>query len=208
MTIGILAYGSLIGDPGHEIGPFINVRISTETPFPVEYGRFSTSTRGGAPTVVPHTFGKPVAAEILVLSDEVLLAEAKSMLWRRERGKMGSGEEYQERGTKNAVIVYCTVNFCGIDHVLYTDFNPEGKIHSPDPHALAEAAVKSVHKAGSGKDGISYLMNLISKGVFTELTGKYQQEILNLTKATSLEEALKKARHLHLGATDREQRQL
>ena len=196
MTIGILAYGSLIDEPGHEIRPFITDRITTETPFPVEFGRFSTSTRGGAPTVVPHTLGKPVAAEILVLSDEVQLAEAKSMLWRRERGKMGSGEEYQERGTKNAVLVRVTVDFCGIDHVLYTDFNPEGKISSPDPHALAVAAVESVRKAVSGKDGISYLMNLISKGVITKLTGEYRQEILHLTNTTSLEEALQKTLHI------------
>src|SRR5262249_52648561 len=50
--IGILAYGSLINDPGVEIEPLIVERISTRTPFPVEYARLSKS-RGGGPTVVP-----------------------------------------------------------------------------------------------------------------------------------------------------------
>lgn len=70
--IGILAYGSLISDLGTEIGPLIVRQISTTTPFPVEYARLS-QTRGGAPTVVPHSFGNPVKAEVLVLSDSVSL---------------------------------------------------------------------------------------------------------------------------------------
>ncbi len=192
MTIGILAYGSLIGDPGDEIGPVIKDRIPTETPFPVEYGRFSTSTRGGAPTVVPHTSGKPVAAEILVLSSEVSLDEAESMLWRRERRKEGSGEKYRRRTTRNAVLVEDSPNFHGIEHVLYTDFNTTGKISSPAPRVLAEAAVKSVFVAARGMDGISYLIDLTSKGVITELTEKYKEEILTLTHSNDLMEALQK----------------
>ena len=53
-AVGILAYGSLIADPGVEIGPLIVRRIDTLTPFPVEYARFS-ATRGGRPTAVPHS---------------------------------------------------------------------------------------------------------------------------------------------------------
>jgi hypothetical protein len=54
MIIGILAFGSLIDDPGEEIANVISGDpIIVETPFPVEYGRFSLS-RGGAPTLVPH----------------------------------------------------------------------------------------------------------------------------------------------------------
>jgi hypothetical protein len=66
-SIGILAYGSLIADPGSEIGPLIARRIQTVTPFSVEYARLSGKTRGGAPTVVPHAAGCPVKAEVLVL---------------------------------------------------------------------------------------------------------------------------------------------
>ncbi len=80
--VGILAYGSLISDPGIEIHPQIVRRVPTTTPFPVEYARISEK-RGGAPTVVPHSSGNPVKAEVLVLSDSVLLAEAANLLWRR-----------------------------------------------------------------------------------------------------------------------------
>lgn len=76
MTIGILAYGSLISDPGIEIEPLIERRIPQPTPFPVEYARLSSRTRGGSPTVVPHTSGIPVKAEVLVLSGSVHIDEA------------------------------------------------------------------------------------------------------------------------------------
>jgi hypothetical protein len=57
--IGILAYGSLIEEPGKEIEPLIcDHRVRIETPFSIEFGR-SSSTRDGAPTVVP---AKPGAA--------------------------------------------------------------------------------------------------------------------------------------------------
>jgi hypothetical protein len=48
-TVGILTYGSLIGDPGPEIE---EVRTRTieglTTPFSVEFARMSGKTRGGA----------------------------------------------------------------------------------------------------------------------------------------------------------------
>jgi len=50
--IGILAFGSLIQDPGPELEPRIVMRIKTLTPFPVEYARISRTTRGGCRTVL------------------------------------------------------------------------------------------------------------------------------------------------------------
>lgn len=48
-TVGILAYGSLIEEPGKEIEPRIIRRINDiETPFPIEFAR-SSKSRGGAP---------------------------------------------------------------------------------------------------------------------------------------------------------------
>ena len=42
MSIGILAYGSLIPDPGAEIGPVTVRRINgVPTPFPIEFSRSS-----------------------------------------------------------------------------------------------------------------------------------------------------------------------
>ncbi|MBC6491720.1 hypothetical protein BC349_11720 [Flavihumibacter stibioxidans] len=55
-TIGILAYGSLIEDPGQMISDLIIKKISTVTPFPVEYARIS-SPRDGAPTLIPFEAG-------------------------------------------------------------------------------------------------------------------------------------------------------
>ena len=188
-AIGILAYGSLIGDPGAEIDPLVVTRIETLTPFPVEYARLS-ATRGGAPTAVPHSRGHPVRAQVLVLAEAVSLAEARNLLWRRETRNEGSGKDYRESQNANAVVVRDLPAFCGHAHVLYTDFNPEGKITDPDPESLAKAAIDSVGRAQVGKDGISYLIGLLEAGVETALTARYVAEIQSQTGACDLARAL------------------
>lgn len=198
--IGILAYGSLIRDPGMEIDPLIVRRIQTTTPFSVEYGRLSGKTRGGAPTVVPHASGRPVKAKMLVLSDSVTLEEAKSLLWRRETGNVGSSLVYSENSSSNAVVVRDVPAFCGLDHALYTDFNDSGKITRPNASELAKAAIASVGKAELGKDGISYLMGLIETGVETALTPDYIAQILTQTGCRSLDDALAQVR-ISMGGT-------
>lgn len=81
-AIGILAYGSLIDDPGVEIEPYIEARIQDiETPFSIEFAR-SSATRDGAPTVVPvEDGGAPVKAQILVLNNQIDLKNAEDLLW-------------------------------------------------------------------------------------------------------------------------------
>lgn len=193
-SIGILAYGSLINDPGVEMEPLIAERIPTQTPFPVEYARLSTG-RGGGPTVVPHASGNPVRAEILVLRPGVSLAEAKNLLWRRETRNEGTGKRYPAGNSPNSVLVADAPEFQGVGHVLYTDFPPSGKIPRPEAHSLAKAAVASVASAPVGKDGISYLIQLSESGVQTALTAEYRAEVLRLAGAGSLEEALKHLRN-------------
>ena len=194
-AIGILAYGSLIADPGVEIDPLIVDRIETRTPFPVEYARFS-ATRGGAPTVVRHSMGRPVKAYVLVLakaespSGALRLCEARDLLWHRETRNEGTGK-YRESGDKNAVLVRDLPGFCDLAHVLYTDFNPEGKIADPDPKSLARAVIESVGRAPLGKDGISYLIALLKSGVETELTARYVAEIQSQTGTYDLACALR-----------------
>jgi len=78
--------------------------------------------------------------------------------------------------------------------VLYTDFNPSGKLRCPDPQELAIAAIKSVERAELGKDGISYLIDRINEGILTGLTPRYEKEILALTGTPSLAEALASTR--------------
>jgi hypothetical protein len=74
--------------------------------------------------------------------------------------------------------------------VLYTDFPEGGKVATPTAEFLARAAVASVAKAQVGKDGISYLLQLIASGIQTPLTADYQAAILRLTGAGTLQQAL------------------
>jgi hypothetical protein len=56
-SVGILAYGSLIGNPGSEIEKATRKAVSgVKTPFRVEFARGSRG-RGGAPTLVPVESG-------------------------------------------------------------------------------------------------------------------------------------------------------
>ncbi len=191
--IGILAFGSLITDPGIELLPKIGMRIKTKTPFSVEYGRISL-TRGGAPTLVPHESGIPVLAEILVLDDDVSIDEAKNMLWRRETRHEGTGRAYARCASENSVLVEEFHSDPCVETVLYTDFNPSGKIPNPDANGLAKKAIASAKLAPAGKDGITYLMEAKRSGIDTPLTAAYQTEILNQTVTITLDEALKEAR--------------
>jgi hypothetical protein len=186
--VGILAFGSLINDPGDELNPRIVSHLKTQTPFPVEYGRYS-GTRGGAPTLVPHQMGAPVAAEILVLDDSVTVDEATNILWRRETRKTGA-EIYAEGASPNSVLVRRLNEDPRVRTILYTNFHDAGKISNPTGRELAEHAIHSVEIAAEGKDGITYLINAIKCGIETPLTSAYKVEILRQTNAGSLEEAL------------------
>jgi len=192
--LGILAFGSLIGDPGEELRSRIIMRIRTTTPFPVEFARYSGRTRGGAPTLVRHEASKPIAAEILVLDDSISLDEARDMLWRRERRKTGSGEKYIEGTSENTVLVREISDSPSVASVLYTDFLPSGKIDRPSAAELGAHAIQSVSKAEPGMDGITYLINAMSAGIKTPLTEGYTEEILRQSGTSSLREALEKLR--------------
>ena len=98
-TVGILAYGSLIGDPGPEIEPHIIRRISCRTPFNVEFARASR-TRTGGPSLVPYDDGSQVAAQILVV--DLPLKEATDRLYRRETRKVGTDICYVPPGNNHA----------------------------------------------------------------------------------------------------------
>ncbi len=188
LPLGILAYGSLIQDPGPEIGPHIRMRIDTETPFPVEYARLSR-TRGGAPTLAPHPAGAPVNAQILVLDDGVSAEEAASVLWRRETGTQDRAKPYPAGTAPNSVQCQRTTH-PSVTTVLYTDFPPAGKIEHPTAAELAKAAIASVAKAAPGEDGITYLRNSIAAGIKTPLTSGYKQEVLRQTGTQDLGDAL------------------
>ena len=55
---------------------------------------------------------------------------------------------------------------------------------------LAQLAIKSVPLADEGRDGITYLRDAISAGIRTPLTEEYRDEVLRLTGADTLDEAI------------------
>jgi len=119
-TVGILAYGTLIADPGWEID---EVRTRTiegiMTPFLVEFAR-SSDGRGGAPTLVPYEGGRQVCAQVIVVDTPA--AEAADRLYRREVGAVGSARQYKHRDNpgRNTVIVDRLEGQFWLNLVLYT----------------------------------------------------------------------------------------
>ncbi|HRE76398.1 MAG TPA: hypothetical protein PLL09_01105 [Flavobacterium sp.] len=191
--IGILAYGSLIDNAGKEIAPIIIDRINCKTPFKVEFARTSSS-RGGAPTLIPHETGNHVNAVILVLKNSTDLDYAKSILWRRERHKF-DGKKYVNviNPTINQVEVLSIKDFEDVETVIYTSIrkNIEEAI---DAEKLSHLAIKSIlSEAGNEKkDGVRYLLDAKNNSIVTRLSGEYEQLILNKTKTETLEEAIEK----------------
>jgi len=189
-SIGILAYGSLIDDPGPELEKFIVGSIETATPFNVEYGRKS-STRGGAPTLTITADGCKVNARILILDSKVDLQYAKDMLYRRELRLNDLSKVYNEPARESAKMrIRKLSNFENIGDVLYADL--PGNIDSVTSKLLAELAIGSARNVRTkpGMDGITYLMNNIANGIVTPLTEQYQQQILLQTNTTSMKAAL------------------
>ncbi|KAA0002692.1 MAG: hypothetical protein FE043_03755 [Thermoplasmata archaeon] len=190
MTIGILAYGSLIGNPGNEIKNATENRIrNVKTPFKVEFARSSTG-RDGAPTLIPvEDGGAYVNAVIFVLKEHVTEKEAKDMLYRREMNKVGSQSEYSppENPGPNNVLVEEVDDFYGVDKVFYTKIG--ANIDDLTPQDLAKLAIESAKEGAEKRDGISYLINAKKNGVRTPLMPEYEKEILRQTGTQSLEEA-------------------
>ena len=194
---GILAYGSLISEPGVEIrSASVKCLTGFTTPFRVEYARKSRG-RGGAPTLVPvRQGGAQVKAVIFVLQAGASEREATDMLWRREINQVGSGRSYVPvaKPGPNNVIVKRLENFRGVGVVLYTEIAEN--IEPLTARKLAELALesaKSKHGA-EGRDGISYLITAKRNGIVTPLSPEYEKEVLRRTGSPNLEEALRVVR--------------
>ncbi len=194
--IGILAYGSLIDDPGQEIQSVIANRIECViTPFRVEFARKS-SRRDDAQTLVPvEEGGTFVKAVILVLREGISEVNATNMLWRRETNRVGGNQTYTPVNPgPNTVCIERLENFYNIAVVLYTKIAPN--IHNLTSQRLADLAIRSAcAEAGSQeRDGISYLIAAKRNRIKTPLMTEYENEILRQTKTTSLEDALRALR--------------
>ena len=190
-SVGILAYGSLIDDPGSEIESKIVRRIDCLTPFRVEFARKS-SERSNAPTLVHFDKGACVSGKLLVVS--LTLQEAKDYLYRREINKVGcKSKNYNPNNKKkNAVKIKALQDFNDIDFVIYA--NLCANIESPTAEKIACLAICSAREELRGRDGISYLMNAKDAGIRTPLSDAYEAEILRQTATASLSEALEACR--------------
>ncbi|MBO6726101.1 MAG: hypothetical protein JJ911_10620 [Rhizobiaceae bacterium] len=190
-TVGILAFGSLIGGAGKEITPHITDRIICETPFEVEFARTS-SRRDGAPTLVPYPESRRVNAEVLVL--DLPLEEATDRLYRREIHAIGSAKRYKEPpvGHRNSVRVRSLSGFHGVDTVLYTEIG--ANISPLSAIELARLAIRSARARADGKDGITYLRDAVANNIRTSLSDAYQLKVLELTGGKDLDDAIAIAR--------------
>jgi len=193
MKIGVLAYGSLIDDPGAELRDVIVSTINNvKTPFRVEYAR-SSQTRGGAPTLIPvDSGGAEVNAVVFVLRDDVSVEMAMDLVWRRETGKYGKEDRYRPKTQprENTVQVQTLSDFAQVKTVLYTWIG--SNIENLNGEELARLAIASVQSPDvpPGKDGISYLINAVRNQIETPLSNAYRQAILRLTGTGDLPAAL------------------
>jgi hypothetical protein len=187
MTVGILAFGSILDRPGEELGPATASRMNgVKTPFAVEFAR-SSRTRDGAPTLVPvDAGGAPIDASVLVLDRSISDEQARDMLYRRESGQVGEPTTYRRAP---ATWIRELRDFAGVDVCLYTALRPN--IAPLTAARLAELAIQSA-KAPSGRerrDGISYLQEQKRRGIKTPLMRLYEAEILRRTGARDLDHA-------------------
>ena len=188
--VGILAFGSLIGDPGPEITRATTTRITgVLTPFGVEFARRSDVTRAGAPTLVPlPEGGSPILAQLLVLN--VSEEEAKDRLWRRETRRIGQQGHYRDRPKPgpNTLIIDSYPKFGGVAVAFAARF--PANIKPLTAQELARLAIESARQLDNGLDGITYLMNAKRDGIITPLLPAYETEVLLRTGAKDLQGAL------------------
>ena len=159
MRIAILAYGSLIKNPGKSIKDLEEERrTGVRTPFRVEFARKS-STRCEAPTLVPvEDGGAYVEATLIGLREGTSLEQARDILYQRECHKEGTKERYKpDPDNEKQVWVEVLPEWAGLDYVLYTRIR--ANIKTLEPEHLAELAIKSAEENAGQKreDGITYL---------------------------------------------------
>lgn len=193
-SVGILAYGSLISDPGWEIEEGCTEIIDeVVTPFDVEFARSSGRRRGGAPTLVPvRRGGKKVRGTVFEM--KLTVEKATDVLYRRETNQVGTDEPYPRNrvATENTVEIERLTDFAGLDVVLYTQIGDN--IEPLTAECLADLAIKSVDKADPGRDGISYLVGAKEHGIVTALSPAYEATILRKLECETLAEALDELR--------------
>ena len=204
MSIGILAYGSLLSDRGKKLKPLVVDTIEhVTTPFRVEFAR-SSSSRDGAPTLIPvNSGGAHVQGAVLVLDSKIDLAQAKTLLWRRETRNECSTDRYArpKNPSPNKVLVDTAKDLqdVDVDTILFTKIGSNIKPLTVDRLATLAICSAQSEAGAKGKDGISYLLSAISNGIVTPLLPGYCDAILRKTGAKDLEEAHRVVRSMAAG---------
>lgn len=196
MKLAILAFGSLIDDPGEDLAPLIvEERPGAITPFNVEFAHASVN-RGGGPTLAPVARGgAPIEAVLLVLEGDVRLETAIDLLYARETGRPGSGVLYRPDPAKpNQVYIKALPYFQDFDAVLYT--STAADIEPLTAEELARRAVASAAgpAGAANRDGIRYLIDAKRHGVETPLMATYERKVLEMTGAPDLIHARERVR--------------
>lgn len=188
---GILAYGSLLSEPGTELDEVLTGRIEgVETPVRVEFAR-ACSCRDNAPTLAPvESDGARVDGAILTTDPSVSEETIKDALWRREtreqRRDEATSPESRDLLIRRAPSLEETYD---LDKVFFAHL--KANIESPTPDHLADLAIESARSEAGlrGEDGISYLLTIKENGISTPLLAPYEREILRKTQSSSLRAA-------------------
>jgi hypothetical protein len=203
--IGILAYGSILANPGSEIKAATRETIKdVMTPFDVEFAR-SSGKRAGAPTLVPVPNGKGarVQAQVLVIRPDVGESTIKDMLYRRETNRVGDERvtyDLQAQLQKSdPVLIKAVRELAGLARVWYTRLNANLDFVLQDDlpaetkaERLAQFAMDSItlETFREKRDGVRYLADAIRHGVLTPLIDLYREAVLRRAgKAPDLGEA-------------------
>lgn len=157
--MAILAYGSLIAQPGRRLEAMTAERRPWRTPFPVEYARLSRRW-GWGPVLVIDDRGAPVNGLLLVLRANVTLGAAVAALAARE----GSRPEA-------VVDVPGVPDLTAIAAALPSNLGAIGL----DPEALADRAIASIRHGR--RNGVAYLLAAVRSGVVTPRTPAYLEAV-------------------------------
>ena len=170
--VAILAYGSLLSEPGSVLATRIVAVEACRTPFPVEYGRASARW-GGGPVLVPHARGAEVMGALLLLADDVELGDAVEMLAAREGLNDARGVVQVEMPVERLVLAASLPR------------------NLPAPDMTADAlARRSVESARHGaRNGIAYLAAALRAGIVTPLSARYAARVLEMVGVPTLDDA-------------------
>jgi hypothetical protein len=170
--IAIVAYGSLIYEPGEALAELVQETEPYRTPFSVEYGRQSKKW-GGGPVLTVDPRGEPVDGQRMILKPGLTLGEVIDVLAAREGIPSAHGIiEIESPGALTELT-------CALPRNLEAD--------DMAPAALAARAASSV--SNGALNGVAYLRGAVGVGVRTARTDEYVAALLETSGGGDLFDA-------------------